>query len=81
MGSGMFVRPVAVTVTAQAPPPAAKPATAARKASRPSSMFTAGSGRGAAVSDPTLGKRMSLNAPSPSPVPRPSRPSSIARVS
>ncbi|TGJ81742.1 hypothetical protein E0Z10_g7034 [Xylaria hypoxylon] len=31
------------------------------------------------LTDPSLGKRMSLNAPSPSPVPRASRPSSIAR--
>ncbi|KAK4188805.1 dynein associated protein-domain-containing protein [Podospora australis] len=80
MGYGMFVRPVTVTVTAQAPPPP-KPAAAAagpkRPSSRPSSLFSSSSGKGnassvtaAASSDPGLGKRMSLNAPSPSPIPR-----------
>lgn len=82
VGRGMFCRPKAVTVVAQPPPvkPAAG-AAATRKGGRPSSMFTSGAARPGAKSDPALGKRMSLNAPSPSPVPRvSSRPSSIARV-
>lgn len=80
IGRGMFLRSTAITVIAQAPPPVPKPApgAAARKGGRPSSMFT--SGKAGSTSDPALGKRMSLNAPSPSPVPRMSRPSSIARV-
>jgi dynactin 1 len=81
VGRGMFCRAKAVTVIAQ--PPAPKPtaaAAAARKGSRPSSMFTSGNARTGPTSDASLGKRMSLNAPSPSPVPRMSRPSSIARV-
>jgi dynactin 1 len=84
LGRGMFLRPPAITVVAQAPPPVPKPAAgagaAARKGGRPSSLFTSGASRANAASDPALGKRMSLNAPSPSPVPRMSRPSSIARV-
>ncbi len=81
MGQGMFVRPSTITVLAQAPPPPPKAAGAgARRPSRPSSMFTGGTGRSSG-GDPGLGKRMSLNAPSPSPGPRSSRPSSIvARV-
>ena len=49
---------------------------------RPSSVYTSASaGSRASISgDPSLTKRMSLNAPSPSPGPR-SRPSSIVRVS
>ncbi|KAH8906583.1 CAP-Gly domain-containing protein [Coniochaeta sp. PMI_546] len=84
IGRGMFCRPKAVTVIAQPPPPAPKPAAgpaAARKGGRPSSMFTSGNTtRAGATTDPALGKRMSLNAPSPSPVPRMSRPSSLVRV-
>lgn len=79
MGHGMFVRPVTVTILAQ-PAAAPKPAAAGRRGSRPSSMFTTGSSRGSGSSDPALGKRMSLNAPSPSPGPRTTRTSSIARV-
>lgn len=78
IGRGMFCRPKAVTVVAQPPPKPA--AAAARKGGRPSSMFTSGNARTSATSDPALGKRMSLNAPSPSPVPRVSRPSSLVRV-
>ena len=84
MGHGMFVRPTTVTVLAQPPRPSSKAAAAApgRKPARPSSMFTgATTGARGASGDPGLGKRMSLNAPSPSPGPRTSRPSSIARVS
>ncbi|WYZ37369.1 hypothetical protein EsH8_II_000875 [Colletotrichum jinshuiense] len=73
MGHGMFVRPTTLVILAQAPTAAAKPA---RKPSRPSS-FNPGSGR--AASDTSLTKRMSLNAPSPSPGPKGSRPSSILR--
>jgi dynactin 1 len=83
IGRGMFCRPKAVTVIAQPPPPVPKPAPATagpRKGGRPSSMFTSGNARTGATSDPALGKRMSLNAPSPSPVPRMSRPSSLVRV-
>lgn len=80
MGNGMFVRGSAVTVVSQPPPPkpkAAAPSTAAKK--RPSS-FAAGSRSASQSLDPTAGRRRSINAPSPSPVPRTSRPSSIARV-
>ncbi|KAK3314737.1 dynein associated protein-domain-containing protein [Apodospora peruviana] len=76
MGRGMFVRPTTVTVLAQPPP---KPAAAAKKTSRPSSLFTSGATRASGNVDPGLNKRMSLNAPSPSPVPRGSRPSSLVR--
>jgi len=73
---GMFVRPSALTILAQAPPP--KPAPA-RRAARPSSILAGSAGRGTG-GDASLAKRMSLNAPSPSPGPRSSRPTSIARV-
>ncbi|KAK3387702.1 dynein associated protein-domain-containing protein [Podospora didyma] len=77
MGYGMFVRPSTVTVIAQPPP---RPQVAVKKAaSRPSSMFTSGAIRGPAPADSSLAKRMSLNAPSPSPVPKASRPSSLVR--
>ncbi|KAI1067450.1 hypothetical protein LB506_004298 [Fusarium annulatum] len=76
MGYGMFVKPVMAKIIAQAPtpkPPARKPA------ARPSS-FAPTSGRASsAAGDAGLGRRKSLNAPSPSPVPRVSRPTSIAR--
>ncbi|TKW53145.1 putative dynactin [Colletotrichum tanaceti] len=75
MGHGMFVRPTTLVVTAQAPAAAPKPA---RMPSRPSS-FNPGSGR--AANDTGMAKRMSLNAPSPSPGPKASRPSSVLRVS
>ncbi|KAK6226145.1 CAP-Gly domain-containing protein [Colletotrichum tabaci] len=64
MGHGMFVRPTTLVVTAQAPAAAPKPA---RRPSRPSS-FNPGTGR--AASDTGMAKRMSLNAPSPSPGPK-----------
>lgn len=75
MGHGMFVRPTTLVVTAQAPAAAPKPA---RRPSRPSS-FNPGTGR--AATDTGMTKRMSLNAPSPSPGPKASRPSSALRVS
>lgn len=86
IGHGMFVRPTTVTVLAQPPPPPPPPkpvpaAVAKKTAARPNSMFSSGSARGTG-GDPALGKRMSLNAASPSPVPRPnSRVESTARVS
>ncbi|KAF5018265.1 hypothetical protein F66182_9768 [Fusarium sp. NRRL 66182] len=76
MGYGMFVKPMMATILAQAPTP--KPA-AARKSARPTSYSTTG-GRTSSVGDAGLGRRKSLNAPSPSPVPRVSRPTSIARA-
>ncbi|KAJ4306698.1 Dynactin, 150 kDa isoform [Collariella sp. IMI 366227] len=77
MGYGMFVRPSTVTVLAQPPPPP-KPA-AKRPAGRPSGVFPSASSRGPTPGDSGLAKRKSLNAPSPSPVPRPSRPASAIR--
>ncbi|KAI2624674.1 CAP-Gly domain-containing protein [Hypomontagnella submonticulosa] len=73
-GRGMFVRPTTVMVLQAAPPPKAA-AAPIRRGSRTSTV----AGRPSSVTDPTMNKRMSLNAPSPSPVPRTSRPSSIAR--
>ncbi|KAH8677549.1 CAP-Gly domain-containing protein [Xylariales sp. PMI_506] len=74
-GRGMFVKTASVTVIRDAPPPRTKPTP---KPSRPSVSATPG-GRPNSMTDPAAGRRMSLNAPSPSPVPRTSRPSSIAR--
>lgn len=74
MGYGMFVKPMMATIIAQAPAP--RPA---RKPTRPSS-FNPAAGRTSSAGDAGLGRRKSLNAPSPSPVPRVARPSSIARV-
>ncbi|KAI0900310.1 CAP-Gly domain-containing protein [Annulohypoxylon nitens] len=73
-GRGMFVRPVTVTVIQAAPPP--KSTAPIRRGSRTSTT----AGRSGSVNDPTMPKRMSLNAPSPSPVSR-TRPSSIGRRS
>ncbi|EEY19249.1 dynactin [Verticillium alfalfae VaMs.102] len=80
MGRGMFVRPSTLTILAQAPAPAAAPAArpTVRKTSRPSS-FVPGTGRVPSVTDPSMVKRMSLNAASPSPAPRTSRPASVVR--
>ncbi|KAI4867189.1 CAP-Gly domain-containing protein [Hypoxylon rubiginosum] len=72
-GRGMFVRPGTVSVLQPAPAP--KAAAPIRRGSRTSTV----AGRSSSMTDPTMSKRMSLNAPSPSPVPRTSRPSSIAR--
>lgn len=79
MGRGMFVRPTTLTIIGQAPAPGPKAAAPARKTGRPSSLFNPSSGRTSSAGDSNLGKRLSLNAPSPSPRPK-SRPSSIARV-
>ncbi|KAJ4308918.1 hypothetical protein N0V84_011808 [Fusarium piperis] len=73
MGYGMFVKPMMATIIAQAPAP--RPA---RKPSRPSS-FNPAAGRTSSAGDAGLGRRKSLNAPSPSPVPRVARPTSLAR--
>lgn len=79
MGRGMFVRPTAVTVVEQAPPP--KPAAVpVKKSARPSSLVNSGLGRRmSAVPDVGAGKRMSINSASPTPSSR-SRPSSLLRV-
>lgn len=76
-GYGMFVKPMMATIIAQ--PPEAKPAPA-RKPARPSS-FNPGAGRASTGVDAGGMKRRSLNAPSPSPVPRTQRPTSLVRVS
>ncbi|KAG5940033.1 hypothetical protein E4U53_007683 [Claviceps sorghi] len=71
-GYGMFVKPVMATIVAQ--PPTTKPA---RKPARPSS-FAPAAIKTAPSSDVALAKRRSLNAPSPSPVPK-ARPPSLVR--
>ncbi|PMD45716.1 hypothetical protein L207DRAFT_482205 [Hyaloscypha variabilis F] len=79
MGRGMFVRLAAITAILDQPPPAAKPA-AIKKAARPSSVTGPVAGRRSSVApDPAAGKRMSMNAASPSPAARGSRPSSMLR--
>jgi CAP-Gly domain len=80
---GMFCRPTAVTVIEQ---PAPMQTTTngnglARKTGRPNSMAPAPGRRMSSVPDVGIGKRMSMNAASPSPVTRTSRPSSQIRVS
>lgn len=74
MGYGMFVKPMMATIIAQ--PASSRPGV--KKATRPTS-FAPSSNRGSVGSDTTLTKRRSLNAPSPSPVPK-TRPASITRV-
>lgn len=82
MNRGMFLRPAAASIIAQPEPPA-KPANGAatyKKPARPSSVGGPNLGRRpSGVPDPGAGKRMSMNAASPSPVTR-SRPSSTIRV-
>lgn len=73
-GYGMFVKPMMATIIAQAP--STKPV--GRKPARPSSFHPA-SVKAAPSGDVALAKRRSLNAPSPSPVPK-SRPTSLVRV-
>jgi dynactin 1 len=79
----MFVRPAAVTIIAQ-PSPIPKPPNGtgtAKKPGRPSSIIVSGLGRRlSSVPDAGAGKRMSMNATSPSPAIRGSRPSSMLRV-
>ncbi|TAQ88204.1 hypothetical protein B7494_g3470 [Chlorociboria aeruginascens] len=80
MGQGMFVRPAGIA-TIQQPLPAAKPANgAAKKPARSSSATGTTMGRRASiVPDAGANKRMSMNAASPSPAMRGSRPSSMLR--
>ncbi|CAG8982572.1 hypothetical protein HYALB_00007288 [Hymenoscyphus albidus] len=73
MGRGMFLRPTAVKIVEQ-PPPKMKPPPAKRPA-RPSSVTVAPPGRRMSAT----GKRASMNAASPSPANRTSRPSSMIR--
>lgn len=81
-GHGMFVKPAALALVADQPPPPKPAPIATKKTSRPSSMVAAtGVGaRRSSVVDTATGKRMSMNAASPSPATR-SRPSSMLRVS
>ena len=78
---GLFLKPTQVKqIVSQ--PPVAKPAPKAPVAKKPAARPTSFNARvGTTGSDPTAIKRQSLNAPSPSPGPKLSRPSSIARVS
>ena len=85
MGQGMFLRPAAVTVIAQPAPVARVDNGTSRRVGRPSSAVLPAAGkRLSSVPDTGVGKRMSMNAASPSPavrVSRPnSRPSSLLRV-
>jgi hypothetical protein len=77
----MFMRPTTVRIIEQ---PAAVPKPApTRKVSRPSSVVGQGAlgRRSSTVQDVAANKRQSMNAASPSPVTRGSRPSSMLRVS
>ena len=79
MGRGMFLRPTAIKIVEQPPPPKPKPAPA-KRLSRPSGVIPSGAAkRMSSVQDSAAGKRMSINAPSPSPANR-TRPSSLIRV-
>ncbi|KAI0156535.1 dynein associated protein-domain-containing protein [Xylariaceae sp. FL1272] len=75
---GMFIRSHAVNTILPPPAQTSKPTAPIRRGSRASTVAPGAAGRPNSLNDPSLGKRMSLNAPSPSPVPRQSRPSSIA---
>ncbi|OBT49366.1 hypothetical protein VE00_00500 [Pseudogymnoascus sp. WSF 3629] len=79
IGRGMFVRPQAAHVLEQAPPPPPKAAPVPKRTSRPSSVVAPPARRVGSVSDPAAGKRMSINASSPSPAARLGRPGSILR--
>jgi dynactin 1 len=79
MGKGMFLRPSAATIIQQPEAPA-KVTNGAKKPARPNSVAAPSLGRRlSSVPDPAAGKRMSMNAASPSPATR-SRPSSLIRV-
>ncbi|KAI1434977.1 dynactin [Xylaria sp. CBS 124048] len=80
-GRGMFVRPTTVTIlqAAPPPPPARRTVAPARRVSKASNSISNAAGRPNTLNDPNLGRRMSLNAPSPSPGPRASRPLSGSR--
>lgn len=77
MGYGMFVKPMMATIIAQPPPPT-KPGV--KKPPRPNSFINPAANRASIGNDAALNKRKSLNAPSPSPVPRTTRPASIGRL-
>jgi len=80
MNRGMFLRPAAATIIAQPPPPVKTTNGPNKKPARPSSVGGPNLvRRQSGVPDPGAGKRMSMNAASPSPVTR-SRPSSTIRV-
>jgi dynactin 1 len=81
-GTGMFLKPNALTIIEQPPPPAPKPAVGpAKKVSRSSSVInTGGARRLSTVPDVGAPKRISMNSGSPTPATR-SRPSSMLRVS
>ncbi|KAI1820021.1 dynactin [Xylaria intraflava] len=79
-GRGMFVRPTTVTILQPAPPPPARKAAAPiRRGSKANIGAPNIAARPGSLNDPSLGRRRSLNAPSPSPVPRTSRPPSVTR--
>jgi dynactin 1 len=78
MGHGMFVRPTTLKVLAEPPAPYMPQA---KKTTRPSSMFSSASSRGSTPADPGLARRVSLNAPSPTPGQKPVRMPSGIRVS
>ncbi|KAJ6784751.1 hypothetical protein PWT90_04661 [Aphanocladium album] len=77
MGYGMFVKPMMATIIAQ-PPAAAKPGV--KKVARPSSFINPAANRASIGNDAAMNRRKSLNAPSPSPVSRTTRPASIGRL-
>ena len=77
MGRGMFLRPAAVMVIAQPAPLPPTDSGTARRVGRPSSAVLPAPGkRLSSVPDAGVGKRMSMNAASPSPASRMSRPNS-----
>lgn len=87
MGRGMFLRPSAIAVIAQpvSAPPAQSQNGTTRRVGRPSSAVLPAPGRRlSTIPDTGAGTRMSMNAASPSPATRTSRPnsrpSSILRV-
>jgi dynactin 1 len=81
-GRGMFCRPTAMTIIAQpAPVQTAPNGNGLFKTGRPSSMAPAVGKRLSFVPEMGVGKRMSMNATSPSPATKTSRPSSLNRVS
>src|SRR6266536_5675664 len=81
MGKGMFLRPTAVAAILEQPAPIPKATNGpVKKPARPSSVVGSGVGRRmSSLPDTGAGKRMSMNAASPSPATR-SRPSSMLRV-
>ena len=81
MGKGMFLRPTAVAAILEQPAAVPKATNGpVKKPARSSSVVSSGVGRRvSSVPDTGAGKRMSMNAASPSPATR-SRPSSMLRV-